>query len=405
MPEPTTGPTAAGHTEVSTDGPTTGSTIGLTAGWTTGPTTGLTTGPRTHRLRVIDVIAETADAHSLVLQASPESADRFAYRPGQFLTLKLPGPDGRPAARCYSLASSPHTGEPMKVTVKRVPGGYGSHWLCDHVTAGEELEALPPVGTFTPQSLDRDLLLVAGGSGITPVLSIAKSALVQGRSRVVLLYANRDEPSAIFREELRELTERHPDRLLVIHWLESLQGLPATDRLSTVLTPYTDRETFLCGPEPLMDAAEQSLRALGTPGDRIHRERFFSLSADVFDTPAVMERTTASADSTTAGAGSATAAADSTTRNVSTAEVELDGETRTVRWPTGTPLLDVLLTSGVDAPYSCREGACSACTCRVVAGEVKMLRNDVLDDQDIAEGYVLACQAVPLTDRVGITYS
>ncbi|MFI8951039.1 2Fe-2S iron-sulfur cluster-binding protein [Streptomyces sp. NPDC053750] len=349
------------------------------------PTTGPATESRTHGLRVTEVIAETADAHSLVLQAPPESADRFAYRPGQFLTLKLPGADGRAAARCYSLASSPDTGEPMKVTVKRVAGGYGSNWVCDHVTVGDELQVLPPAGTFTPDSLDADLLLVAGGSGITPVLSIAKSALARGQGRIALLYANRDEPSVIFRAELRKLTEGHPDRLVVIHWLESLQGLPLADRLSAVLAPYADRETFLCGPGPMMDAAEQCLRALGAPGERIYRERFFSLGGDVFEAPAVGECAPAEGGST--------------------ADVELDGETRTVPWPSGTPLLDVLLAAGMEAPYSCREGACSACTCRVVTGEVKMLRNDVLDDQDLAEGYVLACQAVPLTDRVGITYS
>ncbi|MFF7438323.1 2Fe-2S iron-sulfur cluster-binding protein [Streptomyces sp. NPDC008122] len=344
-----------------------------------------TTGARTHRLRVVEVVVETADAHSLVLQAPAESADRFAYRPGQFLTLKLPGADGRPAARCYSLASSPHTGEPLKITVKRVAGGYGSNWVCDRLAAGDELEALPPAGTFTPDSLDGDLLLVAGGSGITPVLSIAKSALAAGRGKVVLLYANRDESSVVFRDELRALAQDHPHRLLVHHWLESLQGLPSVDRLAAALAPYAGREAFVCGPQPLMDAVEQALRSLGAPGDRIHRERFFSLGADVFDAPAVP------VDTEAAGGG--------------TAEVELDGETHTVAWPAAAPLLDVLLAAGVDAPYSCREGACSACTCRVVAGEVKMLRNDVLDDRDIAEGYVLACQALPLTDRVEITYS
>ncbi|GHB70944.1 putative oxidoreductase [Streptomyces viridiviolaceus] len=344
-----------------------------------------TTGSRTHRLRVTGVIAETADAYSLVLQAPAGSADRFAYRPGQFLTLKLPGADGGAVARCYSLASSPHTGEPMKVTVKRVVGGYGSNWVCDHVAPGDELESLPPAGTFTPDSLDADLLLVAGGSGITPVLSIAKSALATGQGRVALLYANRDESSVVFRDELRKLSEDHQERLLVIHWLESLQGLPAAERLAAVLAPYAGREAFVCGPGPMMDAAEQCLRALGAPGDRIHRERFFSLGSDVFEAPAVGECAPAEGGST--------------------ADVELDGETRTVAWPSGTPLLDVLLAAGMDAPYSCREGACSACTCRVVAGEVKMLRNDVLDDQDIAEGYVLACQAVPLTDQVQITYS
>ncbi|MFB7590016.1 2Fe-2S iron-sulfur cluster-binding protein [Streptomyces sp. NPDC056169] len=352
---------------------------------------------RTHRLRVVQVIAETADAHSLVLQPPPESAGRFTYRPGQFLTVKLPGADGKPAARCYSLAGSPHTGEPLKITVKRVAGGHGSNWVCDHLTAGDELEVLPPAGTFTPDSLDHDLLLAAGGSGITPVLSIAKSALAEGQGRVVLLYANRDESSVIFRDELRELTAHHPDRFLVVHWLESLQGLPRADRLAAALAPYADREAFVCGPEPLMDAVEQALRAVGTPGHRIHRERFFSLGGHVFDAPAQPD------GGNTADDGGSTA--ETEVKVEAEVEVELDGETRTLAWPPATPLLDALLAAGVDAPYSCREGACSACTCRVVAGEVKMLRNDVLDDEDVAEGYVLACQALPLTDRVAITYS
>ncbi|MEU6478211.1 ferredoxin--NADP reductase [Streptomyces sp. NPDC047017] len=342
-------------------------------------------GVRTYRLRVTEVIAETADAHSLVLEAPPESAHRFAYRPGQFLTLRLPGTDGGHAARCYSLASSPHTGEPMKVTVKRVPGGHGSNWVCDRIRAGDELDVLPPAGTFTPASLDTGLLLVAGGSGITPVLSIAKSVLAGGRGEVVLLYANRGEHAVIFRDELRRLAEDHPDRLLVIHWLESLQGMPTPERLGTVLAPYADREAYVCGPAPLTDAVERSLRSLGTPGDRIHRERFFSLGTDVFAAPTLPQTPPAE------GAG--------------TARVELDGETRTLAWPPGTLLLDVLLAAGLDAPYSCREGSCGACTCRVVCGEVKMVRNDALDDQDIAEGYVLACQAVPLTAWTEISYS
>ncbi|MEU9852070.1 ferredoxin--NADP reductase [Streptomyces sp. NPDC047974] len=341
-------------------------------------------GSRTHRLRVVEVVTETPDARSLVLRPAPESAARFAHRPGQFLTLRLPGPDGVPVARCYSLASSPHTGEPLKVTVKRVVGGYGSNWVCDHLAAGDEVEALPPAGTFTPDSLDEDLLLVAGGSGITPVLSIAKSVLAAGRGRITLLYANRDERSVIFRDELRALTAAHPGRLLVVHWLETLQGLPAPDRLAAALAPYAGREAFVCGPGPLMDAVEQALRTLGAPGDRIHRERFFSLSGDVFGAPGP--------ETAAEGEGAAVT-------------VELDGETRTVPWPPGAPLLDALLAAGVDAPYSCREGACSACTCRVVTGEVRMARNEVLDDRDVADGYVLACQALPLTDRVGITYS
>ncbi|MFF4007964.1 2Fe-2S iron-sulfur cluster-binding protein [Streptomyces sp. NPDC001717] len=327
------------------------------------------------RVRVRERVRETADAVSLVLDCD------LPYAPGQFLTVRIPGG----AARCYSLASSPHTGEPMRITAKRVPGGLGSGWICQEVAAGDELEVLPPAGTFTPGpgGLDRDLLLLAGGSGITPVLSLAKSALATGRARITLVYANRDPESVIFRDELWGLAEAHPGRLTVVHWLECLQGLPTAVRLGPLVAPYADRDAYLCGPGPLMDAAESALRAAGALPRAIHRERYFSLSGDVFGPrPRTPD----------AGEGAATA------------EVELDGTTHTVPWPEGTVLLDALLAAGVPAPYSCREGACSACCCRVVEGKVTMARNEVLDAEDLAEGYVLACQALPEGDRVRVTY-
>ncbi|MFI0978838.1 2Fe-2S iron-sulfur cluster-binding protein [Streptomyces sp. NPDC021093] len=322
------------------------------------------------KVRVAEVVRETDDAVSLVLDA------QLPYTPGQFLTVRVPGG----AARCYSLASSPHTGEPMKVTVKRVAGGLGSGWVCEEVTAGDELEVLPPGGTFTPGDLDRDVVLVAGGSGITPCMSILKSVLSAGRGQVALLYANRDQGSVIFRDELWGLAEAHPGRLAVVHWLESLQGLPTAGMLGAALAAYAGRDAYLCGPAPLMDAAEQALRAAGA--DAVHREKYFSLADDVFDLDPV---TVASDGSYTAG-------------------VSLDGEEHEVGWAAEVPLLDAMLAAGVDAPFSCREGACSACCCRVVSGEVKMLRNDVLDEEDLAEGYVLACQTVPLSTRVEIAY-
>ncbi|WP_371615377.1 2Fe-2S iron-sulfur cluster-binding protein [Streptomyces sp. NBC_00454] len=328
-------------------------------------------------VRVTERIQETADAVSLVLDA------QLPYRPGQFLTLRVPGG----AARCYSLAGSPHTGDPLRITVKRVPGGAGSGWLCQGVAVGDELEILPPAGTFTPADLERDLLLVAGGSGITPVLSIAKSALAADRGHVALVYANRDPGSVIFRDELWGLAEEHPGRLTVVHWLESLQGLPSAPHLGPLVAPYAGREAYLCGPAPLMDAAETALRSVGTPGGSVHRERYFSLSGDVFAPPAPVPEL----PQPPAGGGAV-------------AEVELDGAVHTVRWPAGTPLLDALLAAGVPAPYSCREGACSACCCRVVEGGATMVRNEVLDREDLADGYVLACQALPLGDRVRITY-
>ena len=330
------------------------------------------------KARVVEVVHETADAHSLVLEPAEGDRDRFAYRPGQFLTVRVPAAEGW-AARCYSLCSSPHTDDRLKVTVKRVADGLGSNWICDNVTAGDVLEVLRPAGTFTPSSLDDDLLLVAGGSGITPVMSILKSCLAGGRGRVALLYANRDERSVIFADELRELTEAHPDRLTVVHLLESVQGLPTPASLRSLAAPYTGRQAFVCGPEIFMDLAAGAFTDLGM---RVHVERFFSLEGDPFEEPEAVEDT----------------------GDAGEIEVEMDGETRTVPWPKSDRLLDALLRAGVDAPFSCREGNCSACACIRLEGEVTLDANTVLDEQDLADGLILACQARPVTDRLKITY-
>ncbi|MGI5164091.1 2Fe-2S iron-sulfur cluster-binding protein [Spirillospora sp. CA-253888] len=326
-------------------------------------------------LTVAEVVRETADAHSLVFDATP---DELPYRPGQFLTLRLP--DG--AARCYSLASSPHTGERLKVTVKRVPGGRASNWICDNVAAGTVLEALPPGGTFTPRELDGDLLLLAAGSGITPVMSVLTSALLAG-GRVTLVYANRDESSVIFAAALRDLAAAHPGRLTAVHWLESVQGLPTETALTGLLAGLrggvAGTEAFVCGPAGFMEAATAALTGLGVA--RVRTERFRSLTEDPFAAPAPV-----------------------TGEAAARVEVDLDGEVSEHDWPGEARLLDVLLAAGRDAPFSCREGACSACACRILEGEVKMLTNDVLDEADLADGWVLACQSVPLSERVRVTY-
>lgn len=272
-------------------------------------------------------------------------------------------------------------------------GGHGSNWLCDHIGEGDELEVLAPAGTFGSGPLDGDLLLAAAGSGVTPVISLAKAALAQGQGRVVLLYANRDANSVIFRDELRNLAGDHPQRLVVLHWLETLDGLPTVDRLTGLLDPYAGHHAYLCGPAPFMDAVDAALRAAGAAPAAIHRERFFSLSGDVFRTvPARPAGEPAGEPAGPEGEGAE-------------AVVELDGETHRVAWGATTPLLDALLAAGVDAPYSCREGACAACACRVIEGEVSVAHDDVLDDEDRAEGYILACQALPASERISISYS
>ncbi|HKT00362.1 MAG TPA: ferredoxin--NADP reductase [Rugosimonospora sp.] len=330
-------------------------------------------GTRYHRVLVTEVVEETPDAKSFVLEIPAELSAAFAYRPGQFLTVRV----SDTVARCYSLSSSPHTDTRLKFTVKRVPDGRGSNWLCDNVRAGAQVDLLPPAGSFTPGRLDGDLLLLAGGSGITPVISIIKSVLSEGDGRLALVYANRDEESVIFAAELRELAARHPGRLVLHHWLDLRCGFPTVDGLRELVRAYAQREVFICGPEPFMAASGKALAELGVPDERVHVERFQLVDED----PPV-----------------ATGGADAT------AVVTLDGETHRLAWPSGAKLLDVIMEAGLNPPYSCRQGICGACACRKLTGEVHLMHNEVLEDEDFADGYILACQALPRSETVEVTY-
>ncbi|WP_370464856.1 2Fe-2S iron-sulfur cluster-binding protein [Mycolicibacterium sp. P1-18] len=335
---------------------------------------------------VTEVVDETADARSLVL-AIPEAArERWNHRPGQFLTLRVPSDVTGSVARCYSLASSPHTDAAPKVTVKRTKDGYGSNWLCDNVSVGDELEVLPPAGTFTPKDLHGDVAMWAGGSGITPVLSILVSVLTAGTGRVALIYANRDERSVIFAAELRDLGDRFPDRLTATHWLESVQGLPSPTHLAAHAASLRDRDHYLCGPAPFMAAVQTALRAVSVPRERVHAEVFASLSGDPF-TPSPIE-----------------AAPNGNGTDDANLEVDLDGQVHRMRWPRHSTLVDVLLTAGIDVPYSCREGQCGSCACTVTDGEVAMERADLLEPEDVADGIVLGCQARPVSDVIRVEF-
>ncbi len=336
-------------------------------------------------VRIAEVIDETADSRSLVFDIPEDAADKFAYTPGQYLTLRIPSDRTGSVARCYSLSSSPHIDDRLTVTVKRTVDGYGSNWICDNAHAGMHMHVLAPSGVFVPTDLSRDLLLVAGGSGITPMMAICKSALSQGNGKVVLIYANRDEQSVIFGAALRELTTQYPERLTVIHWLESVQGLPSRQSLATLAAPFAGHEAFICGPGPFMDASEAALKSNGMSEDRVHIEVFRSLESDPFAEVVLAEPS-------------------DDDEPPATATVELDGETHTVSWPRSTVLLDVLLAKGLDAPFSCREGHCMTCACILKDGQVRMLVNDALSQNDIDDGYILACQAVPETDDVNVTF-
>lgn len=335
------------------------------------------------RVRVVEVVTETPEAHSLVLEPVEPEPQPLDYRPGQFLTVRIPSERPGGAARSYSLSSSPARDEKLKVTVKRTRDGFGSNWICDNVVEGDTLEVLRPAGLFTPASLDEDLLLFAGGSGITPVMSILKSCLYAGTGSVTLVYANSNEASVIFADELAALAREHGPRLHVVHWLESVQGLPTTTGIRALVEPYAGRQAFICGPEPFMDLATTCLGELGVQGDRIHLERFSSLEGNPFeyDEPEI---------DTSAPSG--------------TVEVELDGTTSTLAWPSTSKLLDVLLAAGLDAPFSCREGNCSACACVLLEGDVALERNEILDQADLDDGIILGCQALPRSTHVRVSY-
>lgn len=337
-------------------------------------------GSRSLIVTVADVIDETADAKSVTFDAD------FDYAPGQFITLRIPSDQTGSVARCYSLCSNPFGDEKPRVAVKRTVDGYGSNWVCDNLKTGDQVEILPPSGHFTPSDLGAHLLLLAAGSGITPVMSILKAALTKGSGRIVMFYANRSENDVIFAQELRELRAAHPERLTIIHWLETVSGLPDAQALATALRPFKAYQAFMCGPGPFMDAVHAGLEGAGFAHHQVHAEIFNSLSGDPFE-DVVVE-----------------AATDEEMAEAASVEVELDGDTHELKWPRKQTLVDIMLSAGLDVPYSCREGECGSCACTLTEGTVEMEVTGALDPEDIADGYILGCQARPTSDTLKIEF-
>jgi len=233
-------------------------------------------------LPVRELVTETEEAYTVVLDVPEDVREHFDYKPGQFLTVAVPSSETGLAARCYSLSSSPVEDGPLCITVKRTPDGYASHWIGDNVRPGHRMRVLPPAGIFTPKDLDDDLLLFAAGSGVTPMLSIARSALAVGTGKLVLFYANRDESSVIFADAWARLEAAHPDRLTVVHWLESERGLPTQDDIRELAAQHATYDAFCCGPAPFMRAVSLALRELDFPRARRHQEKFVSLGGNPF---------------------------------------------------------------------------------------------------------------------------
>jgi 3-ketosteroid 9alpha-monooxygenase subunit B len=357
-------------------------------------------------LNVAEVIEETEDARSVVFEVPSELQQTFAYTPGQFLTVAVPSDRTGLVARCYSLSSAPHSGR-HQITVKRTVDGYASNWIVGNLKAGDTLRVLPPSGIFTPKDVDADFLLFAGGSGITPVMSIARTALEKGTGKVVLFYANERESAVIFARQLAELVEEYADRFTVVHWLVSLQGLPSEKQLALFASYFTSYTAFVCGPTPYMKAVTSALKELGFPRDRRHQEKFVSLGGNPFgDVEEVLAAQKELADADDADDEQDAQPAEPEFAGPVAVEVELDGEHYAFDdWRGEEVLLEFLESKGIDAPFSCREGQCSACACLVLEGEVRLQHNEVLDNDDLGEGIRLVCQARPASEKLRISYN
>ncbi len=333
-----------------------------------------------HPLRVRRVVAETTEAISLVLDVPPELEADFAYMAGQFVTFRLMI-DGRPVLRSYSMSSSPDVDDELQVTVKRVAGGVVSNWIADAVSAGDTLECTRPAGIFCLRAAGSDILAYAGGSGITPVYSLLKTALATTDRRVHLLYANRDRESAIFTAELDALAERYPGRLGIVHHFDVSGGFVEADAIRSHAAATTDPEVFICGPGPFMDLVERTLHEDGIGPERIHIERF--TPADLLPEP----------EPEPVGDTAATRV-----------EIELDGRVETTVHRPGTTILQTARQLGLTPPSSCEAGNCATCMGRLLEGSAAMRTNNALTDEEVEEGWILTCQAVPNPPSVRVIY-
>jgi len=354
---------------------------------------------RFHPLKVTEVRRETRDAVVVTLSPRDEDKALFDFTQGQYLTLRRDF-DGEELRRSYSICAGRDEGF-LQVGIKRVDGGAFSTWANENLAAGDEIDAMAPMGKFftaiEPET-SKTYLGFAGGSGITPVLSIIKTVLSrEPQAKFTLVYSNRQISSIMFREELDDLKNRYLGRLSVIHVLEQegqeidlFTGRIDAEKMKGLFLHWLDAKSidtaFICGPEPMMLAIAQSLRDHGLRDEQIKFELFASGQQGRAKQKAVSKVAVAP------GAGTQ-------------ATVTLDGATRTFEMPRqGQSILDAAIAANMDAPYSCKAGVCSTCRCKVLEGEVEMAVNHALEDYEVRAGYALSCQAMPLSDRVVVTY-
>lgn len=351
-------------------------------------------GPRYYDLIVKNIIQETKDAISIVFEHPEEG--KIPYRSGQFLTLIVPV-QGKEVRRAYSLCTSPFVDDDLAVTIKRVDNGLMSNWLPDNLKAGLKLKVMEPMGQFTTEyskSNKRHIVLFAGGSGITPMMSIIKSILTQEPDSICsLIYCNRDVDSIIFKNEFDKLQTTYEGRLHVIHVLDNApmnwqgySGLLNHDMLTKLFERVPDwgieKTTYLmCGPEGMMKNVDTLLEARHIPKEKIFKESFVQGTIDK-------------------DVKKETAATDELKSRVVT--IRYDGQEYKVTVPPNKAILETALDQGIDLPYSCQSGLCTACRGKALSGKVKLDEEEGLSQSERAEGYVLTCVGHPLTDDVVI---
>jgi ring-1,2-phenylacetyl-CoA epoxidase subunit PaaE len=352
--------------------------------------------PRFHTLKVAGVRRETPESISLTFDVPPDLARDYRFEPGQHLGLRV-RLDDEELRRSYSICSAPEDGE-LRIAIKKVAGGRFSAWAVDNLKPGVALDVMTPEGRFhaglDPAHAKR-YVAFAAGSGITPILSLARSILArEPRSTFTLVYGNRRQSAVMFHEALEDLKDRHLARFVLYNVFSReaqevelfngrIDGARVRAFLDTLIPADTIDEAFVCGPSTMIDEVEAALIAAGVAPGHVHVERFGAPSA--------------------VGAAEAAPAADDAAE--ARIIVAIDGVRREVEFHREHgSILEAGLAAGLDLPYSCKGGMCCTCRARKLEGEVRMHRNFALEQADVAAGYVLACQSYPLTDRVVISF-
>ncbi|PKO89751.1 MAG: phenylacetic acid degradation protein [Betaproteobacteria bacterium HGW-Betaproteobacteria-10] len=358
---------------------------------------------RFHELTVKRVNPEAAGSVAITFAIPPESRQAFSFQPGQFLTLRaMIG--GQELRRTYSI-SSPRSrltqADEMEIGIRPVEGGVFSHWATQSLKAGDRLSVMPPDGRFIVKK-QRAIHRVgfAAGSGITPILSIAATTLEeQPESKFTLVYGNRRMSSVMFNEALQDLKDRYPNRLTLVHILsrqaqevDLLQGRIDGDKvrsiISALLPVASMDEVFICGPEAMIDATEKALIDAGVPASRVYTERFTT-------GPAMAAKIQADTDA-------------APTRQAAAKDVALtivlDGKQHKLQIGADEHVLDAALNAGLDLPFSCKAGVCCTCRAKVLCGEVVMDKNFTLEGDEIAQGFVLSCQARAISKQLTVSF-